>query len=176
MFSFKAEEKKSLSVPWFEDAKEKDGWKGHATTKSIDRLQSEINTAVSRLGGVVSGYQRGTFEIDNQKRDGFQIHYALGHEDQFVAGRLDIAALPVKDKWNTKKKEQALRMALYMVREALEGSWLLQQLSPGYAALMPWMLNQDGKTVSQLWAESSVMKNLLPPPDADFVEAEIVKE
>ena len=72
------------------------------------------------------------------------------------------------------KKEKALKMALYMLRISLDGMWFMQQLSPGYAPLMPWMIaNQEGKTVSQLWAESSVMNNLLPPGESEFVEGEV---
>ena len=178
MFNFTPESDKPKIVPFYEDAKEKGGWKGQATTKSVDRLQSEISEAINRLGGIVSGFQKGTFkEANNAPRDGFQVHYAVksptGH---FVPGSLPIAALPVRDKWNDSKKDKSLRMALYMLREALEGMWLLQQLSPGFAALMPWMIGKDGKTVTQLWAENSVMSNLLPSPDTDFVEAEIVGE
>ena len=53
-------------------------------------------------------------------------------------------------------------MALYMVKQALDGVWFLQQLSPGYAALMPWMIGKDNKTISQLWADSPIMSRLLP--------------
>ena len=176
MFSFQPEENKAAVVPYYEDAKEKDGWKGQATTKNITKLQDEIAQAVNRLGGIVSGFQRGTFQVDEQKREGFQIHYHLkAPNGQLVPGRFDVAALPVRDKWNTAKKEKSLRMALYMVREGLQGMWLMQQLSPGYAALMPFMLTDQGKTVSQLWSEMPVMNNLLPPGDSEFTEAEIVE-
>jgi hypothetical protein len=71
-----------------------------------------------------------------------------------------------------KNREQSLRMSLYMLHIALAGTWFLQQLSPGYAALMPWMLVDGNKTISQAWGESAIMQNLLPPPESDFVEAE----
>lgn len=64
-------------------------------------------------------------------------------------------------------------MALYMLRQGLSGLWFLQQLSPGYAALMPWMLTsgKNGeKTITQLWSESQSFSNLLPPGNAEFVE------
>lgn len=176
--SFTPEENKAKKVPFYEDAKEADGWKGQSTTKSVERLQAEITEAVSRLGGVVSGFQRGTFQVENQSRQGFQMHYALRNTDgSFNPGRIDIAALPVKDKWNDTKKDKSLRMSLYMLREALEGLWLLQQLAPGYAALMPWMVvSREGKTLTQAWSESSGFKQLLPPSDSSFTEGEVVKE
>lgn len=170
------QEKKALAVPYFEEAARSDGWQGHTTTKSIERLKSEVTESITRLGGFVSGFMGGAFKIENQVRHGFQIHYSItGADGRFVPGRLDIAALPVKDKWSDDKRQKSLRMALYMLKIGLDGMWFFQQLSPGYAPLMPWMLaSPDGKTVSQLWAESSVMNNLLPPGDADFIEAEVV--
>jgi hypothetical protein len=67
-------------------------------------------------------------------------------------------------------------MALYMLRDVFNGLWFLQQLSPGYAALMPFMIaDEHGHTVSQLWAESAVMKRLLPPPGADFTDGEVIE-
>lgn len=176
MFTFSPEENKAVKAPYYEDAKEKDGWKGQATTKNVGKLQDEISQAINRLGGIVSGFQRGTFQIEQQSREGFQIHYHLkAPNGQLVPGRFDIAALPTRDKWNTTKKDKSLRMALYMVREGLEGMWLMQQLSPGYAALMPFMLADENKTVSQLWSEIPVMNNLLPPGDAEFTEAEVIE-
>lgn len=167
--------KQSKSVPYFEDANRQEGWQGYSTTKSFERLKSEVTEAITRLGGFVSGFQQGTFKIENQDRLGFQIFYSIESAGGgFVPGRLDIAALPVKDKWDNNKKEKSLRMALYMLRVSLEGMWFFQHLSPGYAPLMPWMIaDKKGRTVSQLWAESPVMSNLLPPPESDFVEGEI---
>lgn len=112
------------------------------------------------------------------KRDGYQITYLLvGADGGMYPGRIDVAALPVKDSWRIhetyeKRRERSLKMALYMLREALNGTWFLQQLSPGYAPLMPWLVAGKGKTISELWAESNVMSNLLPAPSDDFVEGE----
>jgi hypothetical protein len=65
-------------------------------------------------------------------------------------------------------------MALYMIRKALEGTWFLQKLSPGYAPLMPWMLTAKGKTIIQVWSEQVFLENLLPSGE-EFVEGEIVE-
>ena len=168
------------NVPYFDDVTAKDGWAGHATSKSIDTLKAEIVVVISRLGGMVSenSFQRGSFLIDDKKREGFQIQYAIQHPDgSIVPARLDVAALPVRNDYRLnrtlkKRSEQSLKMALYMLRSALEGTWFLQQLSPGYAPLMPWMLEKSsGKTISQLWAESTFGK-LLPPGNSEFVEGE----
>lgn len=174
MFTFQPEQKKPQHVPFFEDASREEGWQGYSTTKSIKALQAEIGDAIGRLGGIVSGFQNGTFQIEGQSRDGYQVHYSIQNPNgQLVPGRLDIAALPVKNRRDESRRQKSLRMALYMLRNALDGMWFMQQLSPGYAALMPWMLADDGKTISQLWSESPIMSRLLPPGNADFVEGEI---
>ena len=166
---------KALSVPYYEDVTGDDGWQGQRTEKSVDRLKSEVVEGVTRLGGFVSGFTMGTFQIDGLERQGCQVFYSItANNGRFVPGRLDIAALPVRDKYSSTKKDKALRMALFMLRDALNGMWFFQQLSPGYAPLMPFMIgNSEGKTISQLWAESPVMNNLLPPGDAEFIEAEV---
>jgi hypothetical protein len=166
---------KAVIVPYFEDANRDEGWQGYSTTKSIERLKSEIVESMTRLGAMVSGWQVGTFQMDKQKRDGYQIHYSIQTPSgNFVPGRLDIAALPVRSPYDDSKKDKSLRMALYMLRISLDGMWFMQQLSPGYAPLMPWMIaNKEGKTISQLWAESPAMSRLLPPGDAEFVEGEV---
>lgn len=168
--------KNKTNVPYFDDVTSADGWQGFTTGKSIERLKGEIAEAVSRLGGTVLNFQQGKFQ-EGQVRDGFRLNYFVDAADgRMVKGRIDIAALPVKDDWRIRKsidkrKEQSLRMALYMLKIALDGTWFLQQLSPGYSALMPFMLADGEKTISQIWGESSVMSNmLLPPPDGEFIE------
>jgi len=174
--------KQSKKVPYFDDISSEGGWQGHATEKGLERLKTEIRTAIERLEGTVVEFVRGEFEIDGVTREGFQILYFIKKADGgMVRGRIDIAALPAKSDYRIRasmerRKDQSLRMALYMLKMALDGTWFLQQLSPGYAALMPWMLTDNNKTVSQMWAESSVMNNLLPPGDAEFVEADVVEE
>jgi hypothetical protein len=161
-------------VPYFEDATSESGWRGQSTTKAIKTLQSEIIEAVSRLGGLVINFQRGSFTGEAFDREGFRVHYVVQAADgRQVPGRIDIAALPVRSD-TPKKREASLKMALYMLREALDGTWLLQQLSPGYSALVPFMLGRGtDKTISQLWSESPIMNQLLPPgEDEGFVEGE----
>jgi hypothetical protein len=167
-------------VPYFDDVTAADGWEGHATNKSVDRLKQEVMSALERLGASVRGFQRGIFVVGDKKREGFQIHYTVEQPGGILhRGRLDVAALPVKDegrlqKTLTSRKDKSLKMALYMLREALNGTWFLQQLSPGYAPLMPWMLAKGDRTVTQLWSESVFTDNLLPSGD-DFIDAEIVE-
>src|SRR3972149_1542024 len=175
--------KEAAKVPWFDDVTPGGGWQGRAKSKSSDTLRAEITACIGRLGGLASGFQRGSFNIDGQTRDGYQIHYAIENKTgKMLPGRLDIAALPVKPRQQRRnsvyeqRREQSLKMALYMIRVALDGMWFLQQLPPGYAPLMPWMLAVGKRTVTQLWAVSSGMGNLLPPGETEFIEGEIVSE
>lgn len=172
--------KKSQQVPYFEDAKAEDGWQGQTTGKSIQALQSEVTQSISRLGAMVISFQRGTFESEHGNRDGFRIHYSIETPSGMsMPGRIDIAALPISPKLGhradkDKHRESSLKMALYMLKISLDGTWFLQQLSPGFSALVPFMLNKGSdKTISQLWSDS-VMNNLLPPGEEDFIEGEVI--
>src|SRR5689334_8429628 len=160
--NFIPDQGEAQEVPFFEDVRKDSGWEGQGTEKTIDQLKIEVGDAVTRLGGFVRFFQQGTFRTGVGTRSGFQLHYTIDSRP----ARLDIAALPVRQKSN---KERSIKMALYMTRDVFNGLWFLQQLSPGYAALMPFMIaDEKGHTVSQLWSESAVMKKLLPPPDSDF--------
>ena len=174
---------KALIIPYFDEVTSEGGWRGMSTGKSMDALKSEVTQAMARLGGVVAGFVRGKIvPIEDEtapEREGFQIHYAIEAENEkLVPGRLDIAALPVRLKTRRsrpgsleRQREASLKMALFMARDALTGLWFLRVLSPGFAPLMPWMLVGKGKkaqTITQLWSESAVMKQLLPPADSEF--------
>lgn len=173
-------EDKKIKVPFYDDVKGRsdEGWSGHATGKSFGGLKSEISAALGRLGAMVTGFQRGQFrdEVTGLMREAVRIHYTVANEHgELWPGQIDVAALPVdrkscRDKGSYENKiEKSLCMALYMTLTALQGSWNMRMLSPGYSPLMPWMLapNSEGKTFSQLW-ESSLERNgitaLLPEP------------
>jgi hypothetical protein len=173
--------KEAKRVPYYEEATATNGWQGQSTTKSIMALQSEITQAISRLGGMVTAFQKGNFQTDLGDRPGYRVHYFVEAADgRQVLGRIDIAALPINPNLGhradkEKHRESSLKMALYMLRQALDGTWFLQQLSPGYSALVPFMLGPGDKTISELWAEGP-MSNLLPPgEDSDFVEGEVTE-
>ncbi len=170
---------KAAEVPFYEDATSEDGWQGQATEKTIERLKSDLTTAISRLGATVTGFQRGSFVEDGKKRDGYRIHYTIESPDgKLSPGRIDIAALPVRNDSRTARTyqnrcEKSLKMALYMLKISIDGLWFTQQLSPGFSGLMPFMLMDGNRTVSQVWMESRMMSNLLPPGEADFIEGQV---
>jgi hypothetical protein len=175
------EPKTPADVPYFDDVKSEDGWQGFTTTKSIETLKSEITQSVSRLGGTVTGFQKGTFTIGANTRQGYRVLYTIDcGGGKLMPGRIDVAALPVRKAVSGRyssyesRQEKSLKMALFMLRDGFDGLWFLQQLSPGFAPLMPFMLAKNDLTISQLWTESSLMENLLPPGNADFLDGETV--
>ena len=167
--------KESVDVPFFEDVTSAEGWQGQTTTKTINALKSEITISISRMGGVITAFRQGKFLVNQKERNGYQILYNLETSSGgLYPCRLDIAALPVRGMPSSsfeKRTEKSMRMALYMAKISLDGLWFLQQLSPGYAPLMPFLLNDGGKTITQLWSESPVMSNLLP--SGDFIEGDV---
>lgn len=168
--------KKAACVPYYEDANAAGGWAGQSTTKTMEMLKIEISLAINRLGGFVSGFQKGSFIIDNKERMGFRVTYSIVDANGTARpGMIEIAALPVKAypaMSYEARCEKALRMALFMLRDSFDGLWFMQQLSPGYAPLMPFMLTEGGETLTQLWSKNTMMKNLLPPGEEEFIEGE----
>lgn len=163
------------SVPYFDDVTSTEGWQGQTTGKSIAQLKSEITSAISRMGGLVSAFIEGADDslvIDGEKviRYGYQIHYSI--EDvtgKMMPGQIDIVALPVRNDIRLRRsyetrKQQSLKMALYMFAISTNGLWFMEKLSPGYSGLMPFMLADKNRTISQLWVEGVKLGNLLPPP------------
>ena len=136
-------DKKEATVPWFEDAKAELGIKGHSTSKSLDELQMEIKSAMSRLGGGVTSFVTGKFNT-LPPRTGYEIRFNYGSRE----GKIEIAALPLK-KYTTAKEMQSKKQALYTVREMLEAEFNSGMLVPGSAPLIPFLLDDQGHTLAE---------------------------
>lgn len=161
-------------VPYFEDVNGAGGWVGHTTSKSIESLCAEISTALGRLGGSVIGVQSGSFQDEhapNRKRPGYVIRYTYATPDgRSLAGKIEVAGLPLR-KHTPEKEKQSRKMALYMLRDALEGLWYMQQLSPGLVALMPFMLAENDQTFSQKF-QSGLLALPMPRRMDDVVDGQ----
>ena len=169
---------KQSNVPFLDDANSKDGWQGHATNESPETLRSQISAEINRLGGTVTRWMPGLYEIEGKERVGVQIGYQIiGQNGAVFEGRIDVAGLPWQKPYNgdthhggyktavKNKKKKSLAMALYNVREALQAMRILQILSPGYAALVPWMLKPGtDMTIGEMW---NIGSPALPAPDDD---------
>jgi hypothetical protein len=177
-----------VEVPFFDDVTAEDGWQGHATRKTLSALQSEVTQAFSRLDGLVINFIKGRYPSG---RLGYRIFYAIKMPNgEQIPGRMDIAALPVREPKvdglrgrdaMQSKEEKTLKMALYMVKAALDGARFMKQLSPGYQPLMPWMIQpgvdpETAKTLTEAFNERNGM--LLSPSssrvekDEDSIEGE----
>jgi hypothetical protein len=179
------ENQKVSEVPFLEDARSDDGWQGHGTGERVAALRAQISAEIGRLGGTVTRWLPGMYEIDDQKRPGIQIGYQIvGPGGSAFEGRIDVAGLPWRDPYGGKKshggyktavenkKDTSLRMALYNVRQALIAMRNLQMLSPGYAALIPWMLKPGtDQTLGEMWGIGS---KALPAPsdEGEILEAD----
>lgn len=172
----------TLDVPYFGEARKEDGWQGQGTTRSYDSLKSMVAQAMARLGGVVHGIHRGTYEIGGYERAGAQIHYSIeGPGGQMFYGRMDVASLPVREPKRSiryheilrNRQEKSLSMALYNVVQALKAQWVLKQMNPAYVPLMPWLIAKDDKTISETYIEAGIGLALPEPrEDGDSVPGE----
>ena len=179
------EKEGQFNVPYLESARSDDGWQGQSTNESIESLRSQISAEIGRLGGSVTRFMRGKYEIDGKERPGVQLEYSVvAPNGRSFVGRIDVAGLPWQPSYGgkkshggysdaeKKKRSKSLKMALYNVREALKAMRVLQILSPGYSALIPWMLVGDSeKTIGELWGMGSPA---LPAPneDGEIIEAD----
>jgi hypothetical protein len=102
--NFKPSEEK-IEVPYFDDVTSAQGWEGHATGKSIEKLQAEIGTNLALIGCTFAGCQSGTYG----DRYGFQIHFAMKSADgRMIPSRLDIACLPINPRKRTRSNRRLI--------------------------------------------------------------------
>ncbi len=173
-------------VPMFDEVSAKDGWKGQATDKSVETLRAEISAEIGRMHGTMTGWLRGEYETEKGgRRPGIEIRYQIvTGEGQAFEGKIAIATLPYEvsegrsdsAKLNRTRADKSLRTGLFNVRDALQSSRIMEVLSPGYSALMPWLLvSGNDKTVSEMWSEHGMGQRALPVPDEDgeIVDGEI---
>jgi hypothetical protein len=165
---------KQQPVPYIEDVSGSGGWVGHTTTKSLEALMAEASTALGRLGGTVTSIQSGSFQdehVPSRKLPGYVIRYNyMTQGGKVIPGKIDVAGLPAH-KPSPEKEKQSRKMALYMLRDALEGLWYMQQLSPGLVTLMPFMLAEGDITFSQKFLGSLA----LPMPADEIMDGHAVE-
>lgn len=179
MFNFVSEksEQKVEVVPFYEDATAQNGWQGQSTGKTIETLKSDIISSFGKLGGLVTGFEKGSYG----NRTGFRVHYVIETpEGKHIPGYMSVAALPLKPSVRhyhyrnrvdpeATRLDKSLRMALFNVAECLAAMWKLQRLSPGFAPLMPFMIVGKGHmNLTEMYSTGSALKALMPPSD-DFV-------
>ncbi|MCL4248304.1 MAG: hypothetical protein KJ065_09175 [Anaerolineae bacterium] len=164
----------SIKVPYFEDARA-DLTPGYATTKSAERLQTDIAQLIIRLGGSGPTFLQGSFGSGREKRYGYEVTFTFGGRPAVM----QVAALPIRRE-TYQKKIQALRHALYTIVEQLKTQIAARIMSPGYEPLVQFLLVPGtGKTVGELVLISNDVPNLnpsLPARVGDVVEGVIVED
>lgn len=175
-FTPKNEEKK---LPFFDDVSSSDGWEGHTTGKSVEKLQQEISQNLSLLGCILTGFRSGKFG----DREGFQIHFAMKSDDgRLIPSRMDIACLPLNPRKRIQRSRHAVdprivgtqKMALYMTAKAIKGMYFLNVLSPAFIPFMSLMLDAQDRTLGSLWIQQGSLSPLLPPPSSKFKDVDVV--
>ena len=151
-----------LTIPYFEDASSSLGIVGHSTNRSERELKVEIERAMGHLGASVTLFQAGKFA----DRFGYRIEFLWGGSK----GRIDVAALPIR-KETEGRISQARRHALYSVMNRLESQFNSQLVMPGDVPLVPYMMDNKGRTMIEAMREEGRLP-ALPSPSPDIVEGD----
>lgn len=144
----------ALEVPFFEDITAKDV-PGRGVTKPIDFYQKQIVNLMLKLGAGKVLFVPGTFPT-LPKRYGYQITFSLNG----IPGRIDVAALPMK-KETPNRKDRALAQAIYLLQLWLEAEVFSTIYRPGAISLVPYLIGEGGKTVTEALAERANLPQLI---------------
>ena len=136
-----------LDIPFFEEQTGKD-IPGRGTTKTCEKLQQEIRELMLKMEAFGVVFMPGTFN-EKPKRYGYRLTFRLAG----MAGRMEIAALPIRNE-TPNKKNRALAQALYLVRNWLESEVFSQVYRPGSMPLVPYLVGAGDKTVIEALVES----------------------
>lgn len=146
----------TVTVPYFEDITAKDV-PGRAVEKTINFYQQRIVDLLLQLGAGAVVFFPGKYPT-SPERYGFQIQFSLNG----VPGRFDVAALPIRKETAT-KKDRALAQALYLVGNWLETEVYSAAYRPGAVALVPFLIGDGGKTVTEELVARGVLVDIRAP-------------
>lgn len=141
----------AINVPYFEDS-QKLKVPGRGTHKSVDRLQTEIRELMMRLdaGNIVFTPGKFPVSVGVPARYGWLMTFSANG----LKGRMEIAALPMRNETPI-RKDEALRQALYLVRNWLESEVFSMMYRPGAVPLIPFLIGAGNKTVTESLVEST---------------------
>lgn len=173
---FVPDEPEKRKVIYFEDATRDAGYAGYTSKRNEETLVGEITTALNRLGCRLTQWYTGKFvdEFKNQRR-GFVFEFSQPSPHGNLPGIIRVAALPLRNYSDT-KDAQARRMALFQLRDYLVAAFQFSTMSVGFAPIVPFMLNKNGETVSEVWLDMYDPSRTLPAPkdiEPEVVEGEI---
>ena len=139
------------NIPYFEDSQDRK-IPGRGTEKSADKLQQEIRQLMLELDAGNIVFSPGKFEV----APGVPARYGwlMTFSANGLKGRMEIAALPMRHE-SPAKKDQALRQALYLVRNWLESEVFSVLYRPGAVPLIPFLIGTGNKTITEALLEST---------------------
>lgn len=155
-----------IKVPFIEDARADDA-PYYSSRASLADAQSQVSMELGKLGGMVMTFVQGAFDINGQRRHGYEIRFMYGG----TVGLLRVAGLPIRTETDAKKK-QVLKQALLNVRDWLKNERTAKIFNPGHDPLIGHVLLPDGKrTVGDYIRE---MKSL-PALTSEVVDVEVIE-
>lgn len=165
-------------IPFLEDVSKLSGWAGHTTEVPEKTLIAQIHNEIGFMNGHVISTTKGTFTDNYGPRTGyiFKVIIILPDGRQLPA-KIEVVALPVHNP-TPQKRDQALRTALFNLRDTLASSRRMEKLVPGYRAIIGFLQqDESGPTLSQSWL-MSVDKSLPRPKDDknDMIDAEEIND
>lgn len=144
-----------LAVPFYEDNLRDKEVPGRAVEKPLEYYQKQIVGLMLKLGAMLITFTPGTFPT-KPKRYGYLITFSVNG----IQGRIECAALPMHSE-TPNKKDRAQAQALYLVKMWLESEVYSSVYRPGAIPLVPFLIGNDGKTVTEALLERG-LPQLLP--------------
>jgi hypothetical protein len=153
-------------VPYIEDARSDFAPYWSVLTQSekkiqddLERAKREVTAEMAKLGGGIVGFQQGYFNVGKKKRHGYRILFFYGGG----RGIIRIAGLPMKGEETKRKTNSVLAQALFNVRDWLKAAVTNRIFSPGFNALVPFMLVDGHRTVTDYLIETGNLPQLNAP-------------
>ncbi|MGB1285013.1 MAG: hypothetical protein ACPG7F_00650 [Aggregatilineales bacterium] len=155
MFNFKPDEKQGIDAPFIEDARADFApYYRSRENKNINQAQHEVLAELAKLGAG-GRFVDGVFDVDGQERYGYILHFYFAG----LEGVIPVVGLPIRNK--TKVRVEAVRIqALLILRDWLKASVTKQVFSPGSAVLVPYLLVDGQRTVTQFLLDEQRMPQL----------------
>jgi hypothetical protein len=145
---FQPEETQPKKLPMFETLNGKIA-PGYSTEKTESELLAEISQELALMDGYVTSSQRGSDNVNGQKRHGYNIEFMLYGKP----AKMTLLSYPFSSE---SKRTQALRHVLYVAREHLKWMrmmYVMTQTNP----LLPYMIaDGEGRTAMEVMQQRAM--------------------
>lgn len=128
-------------------------------TKDLERAKQEVISEMAKMGGGVVGFQQGYFNVGDKKRHGYRILFIYGGG----RGMIRVAGLPIRGSDTPRQVNAVLAQALFNVRDWLKAAVTNKIFSPGFNVLIPFMLVDGNRTVTDYLIETGHLPQLNAP-------------